>query len=172
MLGLGGRAIFSLAAVSPLLMVIFINYVLDCQDFIKKIAFIISGIFIFIVSLICSYIYIKVCTKRAALSERFKNITLVRNNPLLFVLVYIVPLISGNSLSFAQLLVLGIFLFMSLLIIKTVAISPIIAVLGYYVYQVESSSGCNFLLLSKKRFLSTEKEIHYTRIDYFTFVEV
>lgn len=168
-----GRAIFSLAAVAPLVCTLLINYYIKEQicSFIKMCIYIGIFILIFVGAVLLLRSYIRINSNKEPFCEKFSSISLIRSNPIVFVLVYLLPIITSQTLTLFQSILFGIILFCCLFVVHSVALSPILYLLGYRTYKVTSSTNCEFVLLSKKDIISNINEIKYYKIDPFTFVE-
>lgn len=167
------RGIFSLAAVMPLFSTLLINCALiqySC-DLIKMGYLIVFSIIIFCGAVLLLRFYIRLNFSKEPCNEKFESISLIRSNPIVFVLVYLLPIITSQSLSLFQSILFGAILFFCLFVVHTVALSPILNLLGYRIYKISNSKNCEFVLLSKRDISSITKEIEYYKIDPFTFVE-
>ena len=167
------RGIFSLATVIPFISTLMINFALTNynQFDILILIFILVGIVIFWTGCLILRFYIKFNQRYSPLKEKFKSICLVRSNPIIFVLVYLLPLISNHPLSWTQNIFLIVILFACVFVVHTVALSPVINALGYRIYKVTNGSNCEFVLLSKRDINSLKDDIEFFKIDPFTFVE-
>ena len=167
------RGIFSLAAVMPLVSTLLINCALIqySGDLIKMGYLIVFSIIIFCCAVLLLRFYITLNFSKEPCNEKFESISLIRSNPIVFVLVYLLPIITSQSLSLFQSILFGTILFLCLFVVHTVALSPILNLLGYRIYKVSNSENCEFVLLSKRDISSITKEIEYYKIDPFTFVE-
>lgn len=167
------RGIFSLAAVIPFISTLMINFALtNYNHFDMFILFsILVGIVIFCAGCFILRFYIRFSQRYSPLKAKFKSICLVRSNPIIFVLVYLLPVISNYPLNYIQSIFLIVILFTCIFVVHTVAISPIINVLGYRIYKITNSTNCEFILLSRRDINSLSSEIQFFKIDPFTFVE-
>lgn len=167
------RGIFSLAAVIPFISTLIINSALTKNDrcYVCNLLIVFGGIMVFVVGGLVLGGYIGFIQKKAPLKEKFNNICLIRKNPIIFVLVYLLPIISNHSLSCSQNIFFVVILFACIFVVHTVAVSPVINVLGYRAYKITNNSNCEFVLLSKRDINSLVDEIEFLKIDPFTLIE-
>lgn len=167
------RGLFSLAAVMPLVFTLIVNYAITHYqyDISSACIWIAIAIFALIVPIIILRGYLKLNLSKQHLRQQFVSISLIRSNPIVFVLVYLLPIVISQSPTLFQSIFFGTVLFACLFMVHTVALSPILSVLGYRIYKVTSSENCEFVLLSKRDIKRANAEISFLKIDNFTFIE-
>lgn len=200
-LSLPARGIFSLAAVAPLIAVLLLNFAVQALTATEKLTDnalsadvvipVVAALIVFVIALVIlkTYIYFVKKYPKSGRNEKndaerdaetdgegelFKSIALIRDshNLILFILVYLLPIVLSQPITMPQALLFAFLLFAGLLGCRTVAISPMLSILGYRCYRVQTRQGTECVLLSKRNILSAEKKIPYAALDDFTFVEM
>lgn len=165
------RAIINLTIVAPIVFAAVLSYASDIKSFIIH-----FGLGLFVLCTICVGItgwYIRWLKKQSLEQCTFVKAVPCNNSVLIFIIVYTIPILSGDVIGLYRMLGIILLCFLALFFINVITDSPFLRILGYRIYEVETEKGLGLFLLSKKTDPREilNKKVLYHRIDACTLLE-
>lgn len=176
------RVILSLTMVIPIFSVICLcialpeysqnSYFTDLKNEVSLI-WLGIGVFFFIGALVVVRMLICKLSKVQGSILKIDSISVHRENSLIYVVVYVFPILIGGEFSEVKIWILILIVIFALFFVRIMSINPILDILKYNAYEI-TSDGISFLVFSKKDILSlgSLKTLKVINIDSSSFIEV
>ena len=142
------RAIFALSLMMPIVLASFIKFACDWLDLGINI---LVGVFLcFLMIKLLKFYLLRISNQISPEYETFIRISPRKNSTVVFFIIYIVPILFSDKISIYPAVGLAVLLFILLFFVNVIDDNPLLRVMGYRVYDVETSAGLTLMLISKK----------------------
>jgi hypothetical protein len=167
-----GRFLLVISALAPVLGAFAINAYSqgDCPH---AVWYAVIGILLVVVCLLCMwgcrYVLPKEPLKTAKVKSADKEI-------LSFLIVYLLPLLSQNVIAFKgdlfTAVYVGIVVVLCVYHSNAITFNPVLGMVGYHFYEVESGSGMSYLLLSRQVYRRQDNELSVVQISDYVYLDI
>ena len=153
-----GKFLLVVTSLSPILIAYAVNSI-SKGDKVAAYYFVLFGIGF---SIICPLILWYCKTQISVEVLKIKKVTSVDKQAIAFLVIYLMPLFADNTVDFGThpwtaayiVLTIGMVIYHS----NAFTFNPLLALLGYHFYEVESEDGMTYLLVTRKLLNSTKRK--------------
>lgn len=95
---------------------------------------------------------------------------------LAFLIAYLLPLITKDTFDLEKNLWVTVFVFVILFFTiyhsNAFHFNPVLALIGYHFYEVESDTGMTYMMISKRAYIKQEQTVRYVKFSDYIFLEM
>lgn len=159
------QLMFVTTSLSPVLLTLGINSYIKYNDYSYLLIYLsISILLLFILRWI-----IKIALKKLEIASiNIMEISNADNESILFIFTYLLPLIELNSIMLIYLLILFYFVVYNSNIYH---FNPMLNLIGYHQYQIKLKDGISFILITKKKLISSKQVKNVVQLTNYILLE-